>query len=285
MPLQQPILRALPKRPPQPPHRRKPGNAASSSAELPADSGTSRRRITASFHSSPQRLDTQRTFARKRPVIGFAGRTASEMNALRTIIYLPRMCTRVSISGAGPSHCPLPALVMPSGLPGASEPTGFGGRQTATWLPSQCASFLPPCRESAEAFEKKGDLHGINLHAADDVMRAKICADSTPSTLPGGGQAASPGYMDAILWPRPPEPSGCPLPVISLSPLHADTSPHPAAPSCYCGSPMLLLLCTRHLLPPPHRLLVPRGRLAASTHPSRFVYKGGGNPQKPGIYL
>lgn len=59
---------------------------------------------------APRPVDTRRTFARKRPVIGFAGRTTSEINVLCTIIYLPWVCVFLS-------QVPLP-LIAHSSHPG-----------------------------------------------------------------------------------------------------------------------------------------------------------------------
>lgn len=114
VPLQHPVSKSSSEMCFTPSHLLKPRNSKFSAWDLSADSWISLRCILASFYTSPQQLDTQHTFTRKRPVIGFAGRTTSEINVLCTAIYLPWVCVCVSVSSAKPSHCSLPAPRVPS---------------------------------------------------------------------------------------------------------------------------------------------------------------------------
>lgn len=90
-----PFLRALLHSTAHPPHQQKPRNTECFASELSAHAWH-QRDASSVFPLSPQEVDTQRTFARKRPVIGFAGGTSSEIDALRATVYLPWVCALLS---------------------------------------------------------------------------------------------------------------------------------------------------------------------------------------------
>lgn len=151
------FLRALLKGAFSPPHLQKPRNTKFFAWELSADSWISQRCILASFHSSPQQVETRRTFTRKRLVIGFAGGTTSEINVLCTIIYLLWVCVCFCLQYRFLSLLTprtQNAIVVTEGLSELSlerciiwrgEALLCGFVQTGTWLQNQ---FAPPSHRS-----------------------------------------------------------------------------------------------------------------------------------------
>ena len=215
------------------PRLQKPRNTKSFALKLSADSWISQRCIIASFHPSLQYVNTHCTFARKRPVIGFARGTTSEINAVCTIIYLPRACV-VFLSGV-----PVPVIAQLShpesrcGDGGAVRAisswkrciVGRGGRllsrQTDRWLPHQ---FAPPFHEPPfwvirpewESFKKKSYLAVlICIHEMVHVG-TESHVQSAPSAPTRGNQATSPGIQGCYsLWSPSSWLPGSPLSVIS----------------------------------------------------------------------
>lgn len=94
-PLQHPVSKSSSEMCSTPSYLLKPRNSKFLAWDLSADSWISQRWILASSHCNPQQLGTPHTFTRKRPVIGFAGRTTSEINVLCIAIYLPWVCVCV----------------------------------------------------------------------------------------------------------------------------------------------------------------------------------------------
>lgn len=210
VPLQYPVSKSSSEMCSTPSHLLKPRNTKFLAWDLSADSWISQRWILASSHCNPQQLDTPHTFTRKRPVIGFAGRTTSEINVLCIAIYLPWVCVCVSVPGAKPSHCSLPytqsAILVTEGLSELS-PNSFwkrciiwrGGllswlRQAGTWLPNQ---FAPPSHKPLfsfharkQALKRKAIWQYWIIHWSG-FERGTSQVNSAPSFLIEGNQAVS----------------------------------------------------------------------------------------------
>lgn len=193
-----------------PSHLPKPRNTKFLAWDLSADSWISQRWILASSYSNPQQLDTPHTFTRKRPVIAFAGRTTSEINALCIAIYLPWVCVCVFLS-------PVPSPLIAHSLYPGCHP-GDGGavrtvtkqllekvyhleRRLAFLAPagrhvapkSICSSFtrasffLLSCQKAG--FKKKGYLAILILWSGFERGTSQV--NSAPSFLIEGNQAVS----------------------------------------------------------------------------------------------